>query len=424
MRVTNRYIANSLVSNIQQNLSRLARTQEELSTGKCMLRPSDKPNRVSPLLSVKASISYLEQYERNLDDGLSYLYLGDSVMQTLCDLLNQAGEMAVQGANSTYAREDMAALGEQVEKMIDQVVDLANSSVGGRFIFAGTKDNAAPFRREGDKIIYSGDLNGIYREVLTGDQYRIDAPGITTGSRVVTVNSASAGMPVVTQRQADLTVTGIITVTCTAPGVYTITDPPTKLDGVTADPSLISDGYTVAGDVITINGPAAGLRDLQIDMTGAAAGDQYQIVIDNQLGVFGHGEETVNGSGQIEYVVYDASSPNNSVDRGIFDCLFELRDRLNAGDHAGVDDSIAEVQEKLNQLLQRRVGVGARTRHFEALKEQLNDQEIKLKDHEQKLEGADMYKLSINLSQEQVVYQASLASGAGIMQISLLNFLK
>ncbi|MCL6612880.1 MAG: flagellar hook-associated protein FlgL [Peptococcaceae bacterium] len=321
MRVTNRYIANSLNKHIQQNLSRLARTQEQLSTSKTMLRPSDRPDQVSQLLSLKSGISYLEQYNRNLDDGLSYLYLEDSVMQTLGDILNQAGEMAVQGSNSTYAQEDMAALGEQIDKMIDHVVDLANSSVGGRFIFAGTKDDKAPFQRVGDTIIYTGDLNGVYREVLTGDQYRIDSPGITTTTPV---------------------------------------------------------------------------------------------------GVFGHGEETFPGSGV--YVVYDPLVP--SPEEGIFDCLFKLRDRLNAGDHNGVDSSIGEVQQRMNQILQRRVGVGARTRHFEALKDQLMDQEIKLKDHEQKLEGADMYKLSINMSQEQVVYQASLASGASIMQISLLNFLK
>lgn len=423
MRVTNRLIANNLNISIQRNLSQLASTQEQIATGKSMLRPSDKPNNLSQLLSIKATLSYNEQYDRNLDDGLSYLNLNDSTMQTLGDILHTAGEMAVQGANATYNTDDMKALGEQIDKMIDQAVDLANSSVGGRYIYAGTKNNAAPFHRTGDVITYTGDLNGIYREVLSGDDYRIDAPGITTGFTVEPVVSSTAAIPEVTQRQvpAKLANTGIITVTCTGPGTYTITNP-TTLDGVTPAPNLIVDGFSTAGSVITVNGPTGELEGLQIDMTGTTTGDQYKIVIDNQPGVFGHGTENPAGSGS--YDVYNPTTPNEAIDEGIFDCLFKLRDRLNAGDAAGVDTSIGEVSNKTDQLLQRRVGVGSRTRHFEALKDQILDMEVKLTDAQLKLEGADTYKLSIDMSQEQVTYQASLSSAANIMQISLLNFMK
>ncbi|MFZ5650980.1 MAG: flagellar hook-associated protein FlgL, partial [Bacillota bacterium] len=161
MRITNRMIANNLNRGIQRNLSQVARSQEQLATGKSMLRPSDRPENLSQLLSIKATLSYMVQYDRNLDDGLSYLNLNDSSMQTLGDILNQSAEMAVQGANGTMTREDMAALGEQVDKMIDHVVDLANSSVGGRYIYAGTKNSSPPFKRIGDTITYTGDLNGI-----------------------------------------------------------------------------------------------------------------------------------------------------------------------------------------------------------------------------------------------------------------------
>ncbi|MFZ5632107.1 MAG: flagellar hook-associated protein FlgL [Bacillota bacterium] len=422
MRVTNRLIANNLNKNIQQNLSRLARTQEQLATGKSMLRPSDKPGNMSPLLEIKASLSYFEQYERNLDDGLSYLSLSDGTMQTMGDILNQAAEMALQGANATYTPDDMAALGEQVDKMIDHVVDLANSSVGGKYIYAGTKNSTPPFKRVGDTITYTGNLNGIYREVLSGEDYRIDAPGITTGYQVVPVVSSTTS-PKVVQRQipAKLVNTGIITVTRTDTG-FTITNP-TTLDGVTPAPNLISDGFTVAGDVITINGPTGELEGLQIDMAGTAVGDQFKIIIDNQLGVFGHGTETAPGSGV--YEVYNPTVPkDHAVDEGVFDILFRLRDNLKSGNAAATDISIGEIRQKTDQLLQRRVGTGSRTRHFESLKDQMLDIEVKLKDTQQKLEGADIYKLSISMGQEQVTYEASLASGAKIIQISLLDFLK
>ncbi|MCL4440002.1 MAG: flagellar hook-associated protein FlgL [Firmicutes bacterium] len=421
MRITNRMIANNLNRGIQRNLSQVARSQEQLATGKSMLRPSDRPENLSQLLSIKATLSYMVQYDRNLDDGLSYLNLNDSSMQTLGDILNQSAEMAVQGANGTMTREDMAALGEQVDKMIDHVVDLANSSVGGRYIYAGTKNSSPPFKRIGDTITYTGDLNGIYREVLSGENYRIDAPGITTGFRVETVVSSANSLPEVTQRQvpAKLINTGIITVTRTGPGTFTITNP-TTLDGVTPAPSL-ANSFSVAGDVITVNGAADELEGLQIDMTGAADGDQFKIVVDSKLGVFGHGKETAPGV----YEVYNPTDPKAGVvDEGIFDAMFRLRDNLRNGDNNGTSSSIGEIRNKLDQLLERRVGIGARARHFEALKDQILDLQTKLTESQSQLEDADIYRLSISMSQDQVVFQASLASGANIMKVTLLDFLK
>ncbi|MHB8917501.1 MAG: flagellar hook-associated protein FlgL [Desulfocucumaceae bacterium] len=421
MRVTNRYIATNLNKNIQQNLSRVARTQEQLSTGKSMLRPSDKPGNLSPLLTVNSTLSFFEQYDRNLDDGLSYLSLSDGTMQTMGDILNQASQMAVQGANATYTTGDMAALAEQIDKVIDHVLDLGNSSVGKKYIYAGTKNNNPPFKRTGDLITYTGNLNGIFREVLSGADYRIDAPGVTTGTEVIPLVSSTSASARVIQRQlpANLGNSGIFTVTRTGTG-FTVTNP-TALDGVTPAPGLV-DNFTVAGEIITI-GVGEQLEGMQIDMAGTAVGDQFKIVVDNQLGVFGRGSETPPGSGV--YEVYNPAVPKaNAVDEGIFDVLFKLRDRLKSGDKAGTDSSISEIQRATDQLLQRRVGTGSRTRHFEALKEQITDMEVKLKDIQQKLQGADIYKLSINLSQDQVTFEASLASGASIMQVSLLNFLK
>ncbi len=419
MRITNKIMATNINRSIQDNLSRVARTMEQLSTSKSMLRPSDKPGNLGPLLGIKSTLSYFEQYDRNLEDGLSYLNLSDSSMQTLGDILHQAGEMAVQGASGSYAPEDMAALGEQIDKMIDQVMDLANSSIGGRYIYAGTKNNQAPFIRDGDKIIYQGDLNGISREVLTGDSYRIDAPGITSGITVTPVDVATSITPVVISRPDDLSKVGIFEIT-----LPDIVISQTRLDGATQAELISEDGIdaTVPGRIKIISGDLAGL---ELDFNGYDPGEiyTYKVVVDNKLGVFGNGAETTPGSGK--YVVYDPTdTEKDDLNKGIFDALFALRDNLNNGDREGVNLNIHEIQQKTDQVLQRRVGIGSRTRHFEALRDQMMDLEVKLKDVENKLEGADMYKLSILMSEEMTTFEASLASGANMLRVSLLNYLK
>jgi len=417
MRVTNSMISRNSVANMQNSLSRLAGTQEQLSTSRSMLRLSDKPENVSRLQAVKGSLSYLEQYKKNVDDGISYMELTDSSMQTLNNILEQAAEMAVQGANETYSSDDRKTLAEQIDKMIDEVLDLANSSLGGKYIYAGTDNITAAFKRDGDRIIYTGNFDGINREVLSGDSYRIDSPGVTTGYQIDVLNGTN--MVDVTQRPNTLGNTGIFTLNYD--GVNYSFDPQTTLDGVTPasliDPATI-DTTTVPGTLIVTGGDLVGLR---IDVSGMIAGDEFKITINNKLGVFGHAEETAPG----EYDVYNATTAatKDPADMGVFDMLFKFRDNLMNDDTAAIDASIDEINKANNQVLERRTGVGARYNHFEALQDQMNDIETKLTDNQDKLEGADMYKLSINYSEQQTTYQASLASSADIMKISLLNFL-
>ncbi len=254
---------------------------------------------------------------------------------------------------------------------------------------------------------------------MTGEDYRIDVPGITSGVSVTPISVFTPITPTVISKPDDLSKVGIFEITLPDNIISQ-----TKLDGVTpAD--LISPGgidTSVPGRVKITSGDLAGL---ELDFTGFDPGQTYtyRVVVDNKLGVFGSGKETFPGSG--EYVVYDPTDTSkDKLEKGIFDALFALRDSLNSGDHRKVNDCINDIQEKTDQLLQRRVGIGSRTRHFEALRDQMLDLEVKLRDVEQNLDGADMYKLSIMMSEEQVTYEASLAAGAKIMQVSLLNFLK
>jgi len=418
MRITNRYMTNSIIQGIQQNLSNLARSQEQLATSKKLLRPSDEPNVLGQFMGIKGTLSYNEQYNKNIDDGLSYMCMNDSAMDTLGAILAKAGEYAVQVANGTYNEEDRAAVAAQIDKMIDQVVDLGNSTVGGKYIYAGTQNNRAPFERIGDKIIYNGNYDGIYREVIAGTEYRVDASGVTTGIDITAENVIAKSSPVFPNtnlRQTDKDIVGILKVTFD--GTNVTVDNQLQLDGVTPDLSLVT--AHSAGPVFQVT--AGGLTGLQVDFTGCTAGAEYTIVIDNRLGVFGNVDIT-----SVDNAVYDpvTAPAKHDADKGIFDALFALRDRLLADDTDGLQTSIGELQAKTDQLLQHRVEIGARTSHFESLKTMMLDQEVKLTDNLNQIEGADMARLSIEVNQQLLTYNASLASSSRLMQISLIDFLK
>ncbi|MTI80217.1 MAG: flagellar hook-associated protein 3 [Firmicutes bacterium] len=440
MRITNMYLSNHILNSMQKNLSGLARTEEQLATSKSLLRASDKPIMMGQFMSIKSTLSYNEQYNRNLDDGLSFLDMTDSTMGTMGNVLTKAKELALQGSNDTYNSEDRKAVAAQIDKLIDQIVDLGNSTVGGKYIYAGTKNGASPFERDGDKIIFKGNTNQVTREVLAGTDYTIGQPGITKGWNIIANNVEAKSineLPQVTERPTDHSKIGVINLK------YDSTATPPfgqiegfNLDGNTPNSNLViytdaaNPGYSYDTATETLEITDGDLAGLKIEMpTELKDGAEYNVTLDNELGVFGNGKWDNNA-----YVIYDGSDPahdyatKDSVDKGIFDALFNLRNLLNDDSQSDFGDkmqqSIGDLEGKIDQLLRHRVAVGARTKHFETLKDQLLDQEVKLTENLEKIEGADMAKLSIQASQQQLSYNASLAVGAKIMQTSLLNFLR
>ena len=58
---------------IAAKYSDLARIQEQLSTGKQLLRPSDNPVDVANDLKLKTTASVLTQNGKNITDGLNFM---------------------------------------------------------------------------------------------------------------------------------------------------------------------------------------------------------------------------------------------------------------------------------------------------------------------------------------------------------------
>ncbi len=418
MRVTNIYLANNLLNSIQHNLGRLARSQEQLATGKRVLRPSDDPANMGEFLKIKSALSYREQYALNIEDGLSYLDVTDTSMSTLSAVLSKALEYAIQAANDTYNAEDRKAVAQQIDKIIDQVVDLANTTVGGRYIYGGTKNDIRPFERVGDKIIFKGNTAEVRREVAADTNYRIDTPGIGTGFKIEMKGTLEP--PKIINRQNDVNVEGSFK-------IKVMDDDGSNAISVeiTGDLFNSSDTYELDNGIMRITSGA--LEGFEINLAKCLKGAEYTFTIDNSTGVFGNGWWD---SDKKEYVVYDATKPKDYTKQedarewGIFDTLFQLRDYLNNDDTDGLQVSIGQLQKEIDHVLRYQVAAGARYNHFEALKNQLMDQEIKLTQALDNIEAADIARLSIEYSRQQLSYNASLAVGASIMQTSLLNFLK
>lgn len=137
MRITNRYLSNHLLSNLNNNLETLQKTQDKISSGKAISRPSDDPVRVNQSLNLSTVISDNEQFIRNTDMANSWMDITDSSIGQAVDTLQRARQLTVEGANDSLATTDRQAIASEISQIKEQLRQIGNTQYGGRFIFGG-----------------------------------------------------------------------------------------------------------------------------------------------------------------------------------------------------------------------------------------------------------------------------------------------
>ncbi len=153
------------------------RTQQQLSSGKRINRPSDDPAGAAQLIGLSDSLDTTRQYQRNIDAIRSRLELEDSSLAAVGDALQRARELAVQGLNDTNSAENRAGMAQEIRQIVDELIGLANrTDAAGEFLFAGFRGQAAPFSHDGaGNFSYNGDQGqrmiqvGAARQIADGD---------------------------------------------------------------------------------------------------------------------------------------------------------------------------------------------------------------------------------------------------------------
>ena len=193
MRVTHRMIANTVIRNVNRNLAQMTRYQDMLSSGKAINKPSDDPVRIARIMGYQASLQQNKHHQRNIDATMSWLDTTEDALSGMTDVLQRARELAVSGADGTKPPESRRAIAKEIDELVGVLVQLANTSFGGRHIFAGYQTTASPFSRdkrllatEPTSVVYHGDRCEIRWEVAPGVEVKgnIDGEALLMDTRI------------------------------------------------------------------------------------------------------------------------------------------------------------------------------------------------------------------------------------------------
>jgi len=178
MRITPGMLKDNMLYNLNRTLADMEKSQQMLSNGKALTKPSDDPVKLLRAMKYRTDITQGEQYQRNLEDGLNWLNTTDAALNELTSLLQRVKELTVYGANSSLPQESLNSIAEEIKQIKEQVGVVANTQFAGKYIFGGTEVDKQPW----DGSTWQGNSNGIYFEIGSNIKVQVN----TTGSPLFT----------------------------------------------------------------------------------------------------------------------------------------------------------------------------------------------------------------------------------------------
>ncbi len=170
MRVTTKGIYDNIIANLGVIAEDLKNANEVVATGKRINSLSDDPLGLNTVLNLRSARSNIEQLHRNISIARTWLNSVESALGSVIDLVVDANVLCIQMANDTIGADQRVVAATTIQTYLEKLKGLANADVNGRYIFAGSKTDAAPFEIDGT---YNGDSNPF--SVKIGKNMNIEA---------------------------------------------------------------------------------------------------------------------------------------------------------------------------------------------------------------------------------------------------------
>jgi flagellar hook-associated protein 3 FlgL len=311
MRVTNGMLINNFMRNLNQNLKMMSRTQEKLSSGKKIARPSHDPSAASLGMRIRSDLFEFGQYKKNVQDGISWLDTTDTALGNAGEVLAKIRDLVVYGSNGTQPFSARKSIYDEISQLEQQLMHIANTTYNGRYIFSGT----------------------------------------ATKSHTVIEESL--------------------------------------------DPQ----------DVVEVTG------------------ENGEVFTFDKRFTFQDNNKTINLEIGVGNVIFINSNGSKAFEK-IFDTIHNIKVGLLEGDLEKVSKGISDVDKDMDKVLQFRSQVGAKINRMELTLNRIMDDTISFTHLLSKTEDEDLAEVIMNLTTQESVYRAALATGARIIQPSLMDFLR
>jgi len=300
-RITNNMRFTTIIDNLNRAQNNYSSLMEQMSSQKKINRPSDDPVGTTRVLDYRSVQGSIAQYGRNIENADAWLQLTDTKLENISDLIAEARNAGVNNQSSETAQ----VLAQNVGSLLEEILSLANSKFGDRYLFSGSATDRAPFER----IILpvANSANGFDGSVYSGGTYT----GTADKSYTVRIAGGGAFGAATYEVSDDGGATWSAAAAVPASGTVSLGDGLTVRFG--------DDGTTnlTAGDLFYVNAYAGGQStDARIGTPEAATNNGFAgtVSLDASSGTYGgdrnrtYAVKFVSGGGAVGEADYRVSS--------------------------------------------------------------------------------------------------------------------
>lgn len=392
------------VTSIQQQTSDLMKTQQQVSSGRRIVSPSDDPVGAAQVLNLTQSLDINQQRSANATSAQNNLEMEDSVLSSIDTLIQDVKTTAINAGNAALSDGDRASMAADLQGKLNELIGLANSTdAGGVYMFAGYKGSTVPF---------SLTATGVPPVSYNGDQ----------GQRLVTIGAT---------RQIPVSDSGSDVFFRIKNGNGTFV--------TTASATNTGTGVIDTGTVVNVNSWNASSRDFTINFTSSTTYD----IVDNVSGSNIVTGATYTSGSAISFngaqfsiqgapVAGDTFTVKASTSQDLFTTISNLITTLQtpvsgpAGQAAlsnGLNGAMSNLDNALNNILTTRASVGARLQEISAVQSMGEDLNLQYQQVISQLQDVDYAQSISDLNRQQVGLQAAQKTFVTVQSLSLFQYL-
>ncbi len=160
MRITNRMINNTYLSNLNSGLTDLINLNQQVTTGRSYLKASDDPVAALKAYQVRQNLSRISLYQDNISSAQNIFSDVESAYAELNSVLTSTMEQVIKGESDTCSANDRSIIAEVLRQYQSEILDISNSKSSSKYVFGGADMYTVPFTVEDDTLCYHGiDVN-------------------------------------------------------------------------------------------------------------------------------------------------------------------------------------------------------------------------------------------------------------------------
>lgn len=146
MRITSRMATENAIQNMAENLEKVSKLQEKIASTKQFQVASEDPTNASASLSLRSHLQTLNSYTDAAEMTQNWMFATDNAFDQLEQIAVRANNLILRGLNDSLSGSERAlSIAPEMQDLVDEAVEIGNTSVNGQYIFSGYQLNQKAF---------------------------------------------------------------------------------------------------------------------------------------------------------------------------------------------------------------------------------------------------------------------------------------